>query len=109
VPDRPRAQLPWSSDRAHDAIAPADDRPGALHDREMGRGSVLLGLLVAATACGVPQHVVTAGAEPDEHVRARTTMVAWQLRARDIRDRDVLQAMQAVPRHRFVPCPSATA
>jgi protein-L-isoaspartate(D-aspartate) O-methyltransferase len=33
----------------------------------------------------------------------RERMVEWQLRARDIRDARVLEAMRRVPRHRFVP------
>ncbi len=40
----------------------------------------------------------------DETFRqARHRMVDEQLRARDIRDRRVLEAMRSVPRHRFVP------
>ncbi len=35
--------------------------------------------------------------------KARKAMVATQLRSRDIRDPKVLEAMGAVPRHRFVP------
>lgn len=39
----------------------------------------------------------------DPHARARQRMVAEQLRDRDIVDACVLEAMGAVPRHRFLP------
>jgi protein-L-isoaspartate(D-aspartate) O-methyltransferase len=39
----------------------------------------------------------------EEAVRRRTWMVEHQLAARDISDRRVLEAMQRVPRHEFVP------
>lgn len=39
----------------------------------------------------------------DPHARARQRMVAEQLRERDIVDPRVLAAMDAVPRHRFLP------
>ena len=41
--------------------------------------------------------------DADEFVELRRRMVEQQLRGRDIVDADVLRAMQAVPRHRFVP------
>ncbi len=44
-----------------------------------------------------------AGAAQDEWATARRGMVDSQLRARDIRDRAVLAAMEKVPRHLFVP------
>ena len=42
-------------------------------------------------------------AEDPEFTRARETMVARQLRGRDIADAKVLEVMGRVPRHRFVP------
>ena len=44
----------------------------------------------------------------DEWTRERERMVSEQLRARDIDDRRVLEAMQSVPRHLFVPAPQRT-
>jgi len=41
--------------------------------------------------------------QPEEYAYARFRMVERQLRARDIRDDRVLEAMAAVPRERFVP------
>lgn len=41
--------------------------------------------------------------EEDSYRSARERMVEEQLRGRDIRDPRVLEAMRAVPRHRFVP------
>jgi protein-L-isoaspartate(D-aspartate) O-methyltransferase len=41
--------------------------------------------------------------QPDEHASARLRMVERQLRARDIRDERVLEAMATVPREVFVP------
>ncbi len=42
-------------------------------------------------------------ADPDQYANLRERMVADQLRARDIKDERVLQAMLKVPRHEFVP------
>ena len=42
-------------------------------------------------------------AGPFDAVSSRHLMVTQQLRARDIRDDRVLEAMRAVPRERFVP------
>jgi len=41
--------------------------------------------------------------EPDNFEQSRRQMVEWQLRARNITDPDVLQAMAQIPRHRFIP------
>lgn len=69
------------------------------------RGSVraATAILVSAAvqsmcAAGQPAHV----AEADQ-ARARAAMVAGQIAARGITDGRVLDAMRAVPRHRFVP------
>ena len=53
---------------------------------------------LVAMACREPEP--TAQADFDAE---RTAMVEQQLRARDVRDRRVLEAMRKVPRHRFVP------
>ena len=37
-----------------------------------------------------------------ERIEERTKMVAWQIQARDIKDPNVLKAMQIVPRHAFI-------
>lgn len=58
----------------------------------------LLAIALLTAACGEPQ----AGAQPDFDAQ-RAAMVERQLRARDIRDPRVLDAMRKVPRHRFVP------
>jgi protein-L-isoaspartate(D-aspartate) O-methyltransferase len=39
----------------------------------------------------------------DQHSKARQTMVERHLRARDVADERVLEAMQRIPRHEFVP------
>jgi protein-L-isoaspartate(D-aspartate) O-methyltransferase len=44
-----------------------------------------------------------AGAKTDEYETERRQMVERQIRARDIGDKAVLEAMRKVPRHRFVP------
>lgn len=44
-----------------------------------------------------------AGGAQDEYEKQRRAMVDRQIRARGIRDGDVLKAMEKVPRHRFVP------
>lgn len=40
---------------------------------------------------------------PDSFTAQRQAMVAEQIRAREVRDPDVLRAMESVPRHEFVP------
>ena len=39
----------------------------------------------------------------DPFLKAREAMVKWQLRARGIQDERVLEAMERIPRHEFVP------
>jgi protein-L-isoaspartate(D-aspartate) O-methyltransferase len=61
----------------------------------------LVPVLLALTACGLsgsPSSQTTTDWEAE-----RTRMVESQLRARDIRDSRVLEAMREVPRHLFVP------
>ena len=60
---------------------------------------VCLALLIAASGCGMDAAVPQ---EPD-WAAARASMVARQLRGRDIRSPRVLDAMLRVPRHLFVP------
>ena len=43
------------------------------------------------------------GANADPYHKERHQMVEWQIRARGVADKSVLQAMRKVPRHRFVP------
>lgn len=71
-------------------------------------GTVLLLLAVLlfllAGACGSRESGDSAAAAAD-YPRLRREMVANQLRARDIWDSRVLEAMGKVPRHEFVPPP----
>jgi protein-L-isoaspartate(D-aspartate) O-methyltransferase len=61
----------------------------------------LLGLVLATAACAaVPEPPST---EPPHHRQARQRMVRDQLSARDIVDPAVLEVMERVPRHEFVP------
>ena len=55
-------------------------------------------------SCNSPSNHVSQPADaPDLFGKARTNMVNRQLAGRDIVNRNVLQAIQKVPRHRFVP------
>ncbi len=58
-------------------------------------------LLFPLTGCAAQQGGQTTAGDPFK--AARLEMVRTQLMARDVHDRDVLKAMQNVPRHRFVP------
>lgn len=58
--------------------------------------SMILSAALPLLACAPP-------ASRDETAGARETMVARQIAGRGIRDARVLEAMRAVPRHRFVP------
>lgn len=70
----------------------------------MGR-TISLGVVLAAIGC------VAIGEQPRdaERVTERERMVREQLRARGISDERVLDAMQTVPRHLFVPEPEQRA
>lgn len=46
---------------------------------------------------------VFSGGDEDKYISSRTEMVAWQIKARGIKDVKVLDAMMKVPRHEFVP------
>jgi protein-L-isoaspartate(D-aspartate) O-methyltransferase len=64
-----------------------------------GRARWLVPVLVAASlACGI-----TGRPSPQDWDDERRRMVTGQLRARDITDQRVLDAMLRVPRHQFVP------
>ncbi|MDX2169748.1 MAG: protein-L-isoaspartate(D-aspartate) O-methyltransferase [Deltaproteobacteria bacterium] len=63
--------------------------------------ALLAGLALVASCTDPPAAGPPADSPAD--VAARRDMVARQLRARDITDARVLDAMQSVPRHRFVP------
>jgi protein-L-isoaspartate(D-aspartate) O-methyltransferase len=54
------------------------------------------------TKTAKPEHKHPAFAE---RIRERARMVAWQIKARDINDPNVLRAMRTVPRHAFVQHP----
>jgi protein-L-isoaspartate(D-aspartate) O-methyltransferase len=65
------------------------------------------GFLIVLLAAGLFFLLSTPAAsgwdEPEEMLQRRLEMVSRQIAARGIRDRDVLEAMRAVPRHLFVP------
>ncbi|MCX7839440.1 MAG: protein-L-isoaspartate(D-aspartate) O-methyltransferase [Anaerolineae bacterium] len=70
--------------------------------------SVLMAMLCTCAAPPVSTPTVTAvptstPSVPDAFTAQRQAMVAMQIRARDVRDPDVLRAMETVPRHEFVP------
>jgi len=60
----------------------------------------MVGLFCLAVTSILPR-----GQEPDIYARERRQMVAQQLAGRDITDRRVLDVMERVPRHLFVPPP----
>lgn len=66
---------------------------------------VVLWLLLAELAADgrVQVHAAERSAEVDEWVEPRRRMVERQIESRGITDREILQAMRTVPRHRFVP------
>jgi protein-L-isoaspartate(D-aspartate) O-methyltransferase len=64
--------------------------------------AVFLSLQIAALACGAQDDPHQAE-KADEFIEARRLMVERQLRWRGIKDERVLAAMQALPRHLFVP------
>jgi protein-L-isoaspartate(D-aspartate) O-methyltransferase len=66
---------------------------------------LLVPLLVAWFCCGAVSAALRDGQASDAYARERRRMVAEQLAGRDIADRRVLQAMERVPRHLFVPLP----
>jgi protein-L-isoaspartate(D-aspartate) O-methyltransferase len=63
--------------------------------------AICIGILM--TAAVSPAIAAPAAKSPDRFVQQRLNMVERQLRGRDITDARVLNAMAAVPRHRFVP------
>jgi protein-L-isoaspartate(D-aspartate) O-methyltransferase len=60
-------------------------------------------LVTETPAETVPSPTPTSLPPPDPYLEKRLYMVKTQMRARDITDEDVLAAMEAVPRHEFVP------
>lgn len=71
-----------------------------------GRGALwsLLVVLILATACGATAAPTpTVEPEPDERLEERMEMVDHQIRRRGVTDQEVLDAMERVPRHEFVP------
>jgi protein-L-isoaspartate(D-aspartate) O-methyltransferase len=64
-----------------------------------GQATVLQTPALAPTNPPLPGTSATA----DPYARSRKEMVMTQIEARDVSDRDVLEAMNAVPRHEFVP------
>ena len=80
--------------------------------------ALFLFIPAVALACAPQASSETRGAgadsaaKPDSLAAVRGTMVETQIRARGVRDPDVLRAMRTVPRHEFVPAsvrPSAYA
>jgi protein-L-isoaspartate(D-aspartate) O-methyltransferase len=67
-----------------------------------GSGALLLAAWPVAGAGG-PSERLPRGADADPEAPRRHAMVEEQLAQRGIRDARVLDAMRAVPRHRFVP------
>ncbi len=80
------------------------------------RAFVLFFLLPILAACAAPTPTPsaslsstlsadqpTAAPTSENFARLRRQMVAQQIRARDVRDADVLRALETVPRHEFVP------
>ena len=69
------------------------------------RRSTILALTLAAMGCENPRAEHAPGDERPAADRAaeREVMIARQIEGRDVRDPLVLEAMRAVPRHRFVP------
>jgi protein-L-isoaspartate(D-aspartate) O-methyltransferase len=70
----------------------------------MAGPALVASLLLAACACQADAPSPGAAA-PEARGEERRAMVRDQLAARGIRDARVLEAMRAVPRHRFVPEP----
>jgi protein-L-isoaspartate(D-aspartate) O-methyltransferase len=62
-----------------------------------------LGVALAALFAVVSLSDVPAGAQGDSWVQERRAMVDQQIAERGIRQPEVLRAMEAVPRHQFVP------
>jgi protein-L-isoaspartate(D-aspartate) O-methyltransferase len=60
---------------------------------------------IGGAACGAsePARPAAVAAAPDSRARERAEMVATQIEARGVSDARVLEALRAVPRHRFVP------
>ncbi len=88
--------------------------PFSRPDRNMrGIGFLLLFMALIAIAQGCtspmfpsrsdPSQRTFSPADEEQFLRLRLSMVSDQLRARDVRDERVLNAMRRVPRHRFVP------
>lgn len=63
--------------------------------------AILLSLVCLETACGIKEDL--SNYDEATYARERTKMVAWQIRARGIKDPRVIKAMQSVPRHLFIP------
>ena len=60
---------------------------------------------VACAAASYPSPMPQTSSVDEEYRSQRTAMVDEQIRRRGITDARVLEAMRAVPRHRFVPAP----
>jgi protein-L-isoaspartate(D-aspartate) O-methyltransferase len=70
-----------------------------------GLGAIFVALAFALSACAAPTPTVSPGLTPtvDGFAARRRAMVDDQIRARGVRDPEVLHAMETVPRHEFVP------
>ncbi len=62
---------------------------------------LILSCLATETACE-PREGLN-GPDNERYAQQRTRMVEWQIKARGVKDPRVLEAMQSVPRHLFVP------
>jgi protein-L-isoaspartate(D-aspartate) O-methyltransferase len=64
----------------------------------------ILAIVCLTTGCG-PRvtEIPPTDTKAQEHLEARMEMVDSQIRRRGVTDQDVLQAMETVPRHEFVP------
>ena len=67
-------------------------------------GLALVIIVFLVTSCGPAVEPTDLASELDNgHLEARMKMVNTQIRGRGVTDQDVLEAMEMVPRHEFVP------
>ncbi len=74
--------------------------------RTLGRAPLAALLVVSAIFCScgsLSEPPASAAAPPDSHEARREAMVRLQIRARGVKNPRVLEAMETIPRHLFVP------
>src|SRR5215471_4089544 len=71
--------------------------------RSLARLTLALAALIIPSCAPLSHSEGRAERLADSESRARSDMVEWQLAARGVNDRRVLDAMRAVPRHLFMP------